>query len=920
MEGSSSVQSGQSGPKKARRIKPKELRLNTDAGDMEETGHDDTTTAAAGGAAALPPEYASHVAAATSYDLSQSSTFSTLATEYSTRSPTEHNTILPAGPAAPPDEDAIRNASFFEEEDDEDELQIDSSFALSFDPESEYEDDASPKEKTRQTAPKPQKIGAAVEAAVLEAQNIGAAASEAAILPSVPFPVPNPLETAVSNTIHTQPNPTTTTTTTTASAEPTLQSENSDEESEFQAGKEQAEPKKGDAGAEAIPTQASAAVPPTDDGESSSGAVAAPIQASAAVISTQSEAGESSTITEAAEKPIQETTAVVSAESKTAELSALTDMVAATHIGPTATVAPTESKSTPAQTTAAVASTDAAINAPLSTPAMAPPSKPPSPNDLTMEHYDLSDRDTFPGQLFRLLRDAKDLGIDSIMSWEDDGKTFRMHNEKKFLGLLLRLSRNKKVISFRNTLGQFNFQCIEFGANGRAFRHASAIPQHVKSDVSNGYGAILFHKNATAEQIQQIKRRASGIEHRKSSPDKKVGSPPLTLDTKSLKRFGTKKNGSPTLSLDAKSLKRMARACPSQPASTTSSPDYSAASDRNKRRRDPVYDLINNKWAGPTGKRRKRWLMAKEGSTEKLEDGTWTKPKGEPPARGLLWDEERGMWETVRKDVVDIADTTVAASAPTKRTDPSRIAPKNRKPVVVQQNDATFERLPRNNRKRNRNAERETRRRSDGCLYPRTRPARNEDGTFAKPSGNVPRGLAWDGVRGLWAPRGDVVSGSHSEGPARDSRQRRHAVQPDLPTSVSIRQPVRQPARAPPKEQTVVEVAPSGKHHVLRSSPLYPSFLMFKKRHVFRGKFTAKTKANPTGIVGGDNECMKDIKKDNWARMHSVIKKRVVDEHGEELSHNTNSSFSSGESTLVAHPQIADVDVPMADVDYPMAE
>jgi hypothetical protein len=97
---------------------------------------------------------------------------------------------------------------------------------------------------------------------------------------------------------------------------------------------------------------------------------------------------------------------------------------------------------------------------------------------------------------------------------------------------------------------------------------------------------------------------------------------------------------------------------------------------------------------------------------------------------------------------------------------------------------------------------------------------------------------------------------------------------------------------------------------------MYPTFLMFKKRHVFKGKFTARTKANPTGIIGGDNQFMSSVKKDNWARMQRLMRARgVSDENGEVLSQNTS---SSGESTLVAHPPMADLDYPMADEDHPI--
>jgi hypothetical protein len=42
---------------------------------------------------------------------------------------------------------------------------------------------------------------------------------------------------------------------------------------------------------------------------------------------------------------------------------------------------------------------------------------------------------------------------------------------------------------------------------------------------------------------------------------------------------------------------------------------------------------------------------------------------------------------------------------------------------------------------------------SNGRLLPKSKPKRNEDGTFCKPSGHPPKGLKWDYESGMWVPR-----------------------------------------------------------------------------------------------------------------------------------------------------------------------
>jgi hypothetical protein len=76
-----------------------------------------------------------------------------------------------------------------------------------------------------------------------------------------------------------------------------------------------------------------------------------------------------------------------------------------------------------------------------------------------------------------------------------------------------------------------------------------------------------------------------------------------------------------------------------------------------------------------------------------------------------------------------------------------------------------------------RDADRNRRKTKDGCLLPRAAPKKRKDGTFARPSGRIPRGMVWDEARGLYAPTrksaGDkaILSKKGSEDACSDSEE-----------------------------------------------------------------------------------------------------------------------------------------------------
>ena len=57
------------------------------------------------------------------------------------------------------------------------------------------------------------------------------------------------------------------------------------------------------------------------------------------------------------------------------------------------------------------------------------------------------------------------------------------------------------------------------------------------------------------------------------------------------------------------------------------------------------------------------------------------------------------------------------------------------------------------------------RRTDDGCFVPLRTPAKKADGTFARPCGRAPPGMAWDPVRGLYVPesKGSVTTTASSQ-------------------------------------------------------------------------------------------------------------------------------------------------------------
>lgn len=122
-----------------------------------------------------------------------------------------------------------------------------------------------------------------------------------------------------------------------------------------------------------------------------------------------------------------------------------------------------------------------------------------------LENIDLSDtcwtnRDmiaakkaTLPIQLYRLLRLSAlrpDLDLNKAISWTEDGNGFQLHDEEHYLiEVLAKTSKIRKTVSFRNTLGQFNFRRIGLGKNAsgkhyKIYQHRSIAEAKEAKDPS----------------------------------------------------------------------------------------------------------------------------------------------------------------------------------------------------------------------------------------------------------------------------------------------------------------------------------------------------------------------------------------------------------------------------------------------------
>jgi len=351
-------------------------------------------------------------------------------------------------------------------------------------------------------------------------------------------------------------------------------------------------------------------------------------------------------------------------------------------------------------------------------------------------------------------------------------------------------------------------------------------------------------------------------------------------------------------------------------------------------------------------------LLAKKESLHRNIDGTYAKPVGAPP-HGLKWDSVRGLWAP--PELVTVTYYTDSTSSPKAATAIRLPLKLKKKPVVQYSSDESSgeededddddeddenddggdghlssederddgeEKVQEQEEKvvadeesksvkpppLSREAERMNRRTEDGCLLPKNPPVRNEDGTYAKPMGAVPRNLEWDPIRGLWAPSKEqqetsAPASSHPNTPPRKKKKKRRTsqrlVEPDVAASAAIESTsvigadTGNDGGRVERRSTVVRL-PTVK---LSSSQMFPSFLLFKKRRQYK----ARTKSNPTGIIGGDNIYMKNVNKRNWGKIKRLMHRRddwssSYNIHREDELSSQSTTTSSGESAMAVEP------------------
>lgn len=169
----------------------------------------------------------------------------------------------------------------------------------------------------------------------------------------------------------------------------------------------------------------------------------------------------------------------------------------------------------------------------------------------------------------------------------------------------------------------------------------------------------------------------------------------------------------------------------------------------------------------------------------KLPDGSWKQPKGIVPV-GMEGDCLRGQTRMSLSE--DKKMSTMDSIKILKTTSPNRTRATSDSNMVSQFSsntpgvefetkksrnvpdmapltvgceagfpDSVTENIPtnqRHHRKRKRNwRDSSPRSTDDGCLLPLSQPTKLHDGSWKKPAGKVPKGMAWDYTRGLWAPR-----------------------------------------------------------------------------------------------------------------------------------------------------------------------
>ena len=285
-------------------------------------------------------------------------------------------------------------------------------------------------------------------------------------------------------------------------------------------------------------------------------------------------------------------------------------------------------------------------------------------------------------------------------------------------------------------------------------------------------------------------------------------------------------------------------------------------------------------------------LIPKGGKEKYLRaDGYYKMPDGARPS-GLSWNKIRGLWapperlnEGAGSDGDDEdEDETISSRTTDGSLRSASLKKRKRSDSFVEDNhddvdgysaghdideinydpDQTGHFRSRNFK--NRFVERQARRTRDGCLLPKRQPRKKDDGTYEKPKGHEPKNLHWDTIRGLWAP--DHCLKKKTDGSS----------------SLSV-------SSSSSDDEQIIRASDANLFH--HSSPMWRDFFQFKKHNRER-RFQARTKGNPTGIIGDPEGIIggPQLNKSNWGKIEKLMQR-----HHHTINTNTSTIYSDDGDT-----------------------
>ncbi len=393
-----------------------------------------------------------------------------------------------------------------------------------------------------------------------------------------------------------------------------------------------------------------------------------------------------------------------------------------------------------------------------------------------------SGKPTTPMQLYRLLRVSTlqpKTGLNKLIRWTDDGNSFLITDETKFMNEIIKKKSNmKKLVSFRNMLSIFGFRMVKFqkgknGVNRRTLQHKSIQEAKAAKDPS----LRLFYRGVPLKSLRKILTKIEEAEKQKAKEEK------------------------------AKAQE-------------------TAANNAIK----PVDTSFPNREAERKSRRTSDGCLLPKGGSELylMEDGTYETPGGAIP-KGLLWDKFRGLW----------APPNLVSKGPIKK------AAALRNDDQDSDGDNSYNLIS-------------MLRTSDGCLMPKNKPLRREDGSFKPPKGPQPRHLEWDAVRGLWVPMKKFSNKRFNyDG---DDKDDGNDGDPSSSSSSGADATIIKASKAKlfQHSDSIMRtfLQPNKKKRKLGSSTMYPA-----------QKFQARTKSNPSGMLNST------LNLSNWRKIERLMKR-----------------------------------------------